>query len=122
MNSQEKNIMISGYSIPTNKELYIGLTKIYGIGIATANNICNFLQIKHNIRVLEINSQDINRINDYISENITIGDDLRKSKISNINRLVEIRCYRGIRIRKKLPVNGQRTRTNAKTARKNSNT
>ncbi|AHC39362.1 30S ribosomal protein S13 [Ehrlichia muris] len=106
---------IAGVNIPTNKRIVIALTYIYGIGLSLANRICEGCNIDHNVRVVNLNDDEIIRIRNFIRENYTVEGDLRKEVSMNIKFLTDIGCYRGLRHRRGLPVRGQRTHTNAKT-------
>ncbi|AHX04570.1 30S ribosomal protein S13 [Ehrlichia japonica] len=106
---------IAGVNIPTNKRIVIALTYIYGIGLSLANRICEGCNIDHNIRVVNLNDDEIIRIRNFIRENYIVEGDLRKEVSMNIKFLTDIGCYRGLRHRRGLPVRGQRTHTNAKT-------
>lgn len=106
---------ISGVDLPKNKRGEIGLTYIYGIGRTTANKILASSNIDPNMKVKDWNDENINGILTYISNNLKLEGELRGEVQSNIKRLQDIGCYRGIRHRKGLPVRGQRTITNART-------
>lgn len=109
---------ISGVNIPTDKAVYISLQYIYGIGSFVSKKICDDLKIDYNVRIKELNGDDIIRIRDYIDRNVTVEGDLRREKSLAIKRLQDIVCYRGVRHRLRLPRRGQRTHTNAKTCKK----
>ena len=106
---------ISGGNIPTNKKINIALTYIFGIGPKIANDICSDASIDVNKRVSELNDSDLNKIRDLIDQNQIVEGDLRRKISLDIKRLNDLGCYRGLRHRKKLPVRGQRTHTNART-------
>ena len=106
---------ISGVNIPTNKRVHIALTYIYGIGMKIANNICEVAAIDISKRVSELNDEELNKIRDLVDKNYSVEGDLRRKVSMNIKRLTDLGCYRGLRHRKKLPVRGQRTHTNART-------
>ena len=106
---------ISGVNIPTNKKINIALTYIFGIGPKIANDICSDASIDVNKRVSELNDSDLNKIRDLIDQNQVVEGDLRRKISLDIKRLNDLGCYRGLRHRKKLPVRGQRTHTNART-------
>ena len=106
---------ISGVNIPTNKRVHIALTYIYGIGMKVANNICESASIDTSKRVSELNDEELNKIRDLIDKNYSVEGDLRRKVSMDIKRLNDLGCYRGLRHRKKLPVRGQRTHTNART-------
>lgn len=107
---------ISGVNIPKNKRFVIALTYIYGIGNSTALKICNDLNIDIKLRTNEINEDVIAKVRSYLESNYpTLEGDLRRKVSSDVKRLIDISCYRGIRHVKKLPTRGQRTSTNART-------
>ncbi len=107
---------ISGVDLPKDKRVEIGLTYIYGIGRATSNEILKNVQINPDTRVKDLTEQDIAKIREYIDKaGLLVEGDLRREVNLNIKRLMEIGCYRGVRHRRKLPVRGQRTKTNART-------
>jgi small subunit ribosomal protein S13 len=107
---------IAGVDIPVNKRVEIALTYIYGIGRTQASKIAAQAGIKPPVRVKDLTEDEIrnliNIINDY-----RVEGDLRKEVAMNIKRLMEINCYRGIRHKRRLPVRGQRTHTNARTVK-----
>lgn len=106
---------IAGVNIPTEKCVNIALTYIYGIGPATADKICAALKIKPSVRVHQLTDDEVFKIREYIDKNFSVEGDKRREVSMNIKRLQDMRCYRGIRHTKKLPVHGQRTKTNART-------
>ena len=106
---------ISGVNIPTNKRTCIALTYIFGIGPKKATDICTKASIEKSKRVNQLNEEEISKIRELIDKNIVIEGDLRREIAMNIKRLNDLGCYRGLRHRKKLPVRGQRTHTNART-------
>ena len=106
---------ISGVNIPTNKKVNIALTYIYGIGRKIALDICSSASIDITKRVSELNDEEINKIRDLIDKDYSVEGDLRRKISLDIKRLNDLGCYRGLRHRKKLPVRGQRTHTNART-------
>jgi small subunit ribosomal protein S13 len=106
---------ISGVNIPTNKKIHIALTYIYGIGPKIAENICSQATIDTTKRVNELKDDELNKIRDLIDQKHTVEGDLRRKISLDIKRLNDLGCYRGLRHRKKLPVRGQRTHTNART-------
>ena len=105
---------IAGVNVPENKHLEIALTHIYGIGKKTAQDICSNLKLDYSKKISDLSEEQIEKIRTAISE-FTVEGDLRRSVSTNIKRLMDLGCYRGIRHRRKLPVNGQRTKTNART-------
>jgi small subunit ribosomal protein S13 len=106
---------IVGVDLPENKRIVFALPRIYGIGLSLAKKICLSTQIDPMKKVGELTAEEINRIEKYIEENFKVEGDLRREVQANIKRLIDINCYRGIRHVKKLPVRGQRTRSNART-------
>ena len=104
-----------GVDLPREKRIEIGLTYIYGIGNTTAKKIIAETGIDPDVRVKDISEDDLQKIREYISENLTVEGDLHREVSQNVKRLMEIGCYRGLRHRKGLPVRGQRTHTNART-------
>ena len=107
---------ISGINIPKEKRFVIALTYIYGIGKTSAEKICNKLKINLNLRTHQISEEKLAQVRSLIEKEFPVLEgDLRRKISSDIKRLIDIGCYRGIRHVKKLPVRGQRTHTNAKT-------
>ena len=106
---------ISGVNIPTNKKINIALTYIFGIGNKIAGEICSEASVDITKRVSELNDDELNIIRDLIDQKHTVEGDLRRKISLDIKRLNDLGCYRGLRHRKKLPVRGQRTHTNART-------
>jgi small subunit ribosomal protein S13 len=106
---------ISGVNIPTNKKINIALTYIFGIGNKVAGDICSEASVNITKRVSELNDDELNIIRDVIDQKHTVEGDLRRKISLDIKRLNDLGCYRGLRHRKKLPVRGQRTHTNART-------
>ena len=106
---------ISGVNIPTNKKINISLTYIFGIGNKIAGDICSEASVDITKRVSELNDDELNVIRDLIDQKLTVEGDLRRRISLDIKRLNDLGCYRGLRHRKKLPVRGQRTHTNART-------
>ena len=105
---------IAGVNVPENKHLEIALTHIYGIGKKTAQDICSNLKLDYSKKISDLSEEQIEKIRTAITK-FTVEGDLRRSVSTNIKRLMDLGCYRGIRHRRKLPVNGQRTKTNART-------
>ena len=106
---------ISGVNIPTNKKVNIALTYIFGIGRKIANDICQSASVDLAKRVSELNDDELNKIRELIDNKYSVEGDLRRKISIDIKRLNDLGCYRGLRHRKKLPVRGQRTHTNART-------
>ena len=108
---------ISGVDIPGNKQVWVSLQYIYGIGPASSQKILAQTDIAPDTRVNDLTEEEVNRLREIIDKQFKVEGDLRKETNLNIKRLVEIGSYRGIRHRHGLPVKGQRTRTNARTKR-----
>ncbi|MEL0199482.1 MAG: 30S ribosomal protein S13 [Gammaproteobacteria bacterium] len=106
---------ISGVNIPTAKKIHIALTYIYGIGPKIATELCDQASIDKSKRVNELNDDELNKIREIIDQKHMVEGDLRRKVSMDIKRLNDLGCYRGLRHRKKLPVRGQRTHTNART-------
>jgi small subunit ribosomal protein S13 len=106
---------IAGVNLPREKRTEIGLTYIYGIGRTTSQKVCAETAIDMNTKVRDLTDAEVARLRAYIDANLTVEGDLRRERSSDIKRLMEIGCYRGLRHRRGLPVRGQRTRTNART-------
>jgi len=105
---------IAGVDIPNEKRVVVSLTYVYGIGPSTAKKILEAVGVSEDIRVKNLTDEQLTAIRAEVSKYHTEGDARRESAL-NIKRLIEIGCYRGQRHKKGLPVNGQRTRTNART-------
>ena len=105
---------IAGVNIPPQKRVEIGLTYIYGIGRSTSNKVLGVVGIDPNTKVRDLTEEEIVRLREAIDREVTVEGDLRRERSQNIKRLMDIGCYRGIRHRRGMPVNGQRTRTNAR--------
>ena len=106
---------IAGVDLPRNKRIEIGLTYIYGIGLATSQKILTVTGVNPDTRVKDLSEEEVNEIRTYINKNLMVEGDLRRDVALNIKRLIEIGSYRGIRHRRGLPVRGQKTKTNART-------
>ncbi len=106
---------IAGVNLPNQKRLEIGLTYIFGIGRSTAREICAALELSLDTKVRDLTDEEVSKLRDYIDANVTVEGDLRRERTQAIKRLSEIGCYRGLRHRRGLPTNGQRTKTNART-------
>ncbi len=105
---------ISGIDLPRDKRIEIGLTYIFGIGLPTSKHILRQTGVNADTRVKDLSTEDEQRLREVI-ETLKVEGDLRREIASNIKRLTDIGCYRGIRHRRGLPVRGQRTKTNART-------
>ena len=106
---------IAGVNLPNQKRLEIGLTYIYGIGPSTAREILAVLGLSADTKVKDLTDEEVTKLRDYIDANLEVEGDLRRERTQSVKRLGEIGSYRGIRHRRGLPVNGQRTKTNART-------
>ena len=108
---------IEGVDLPRNKRIEVALTYIFGIGPTRASQIIKESRVNPDIRVKDLTEVEVGAIRDFITKNYKVEGDLRREVQMNIKRLVEIGCYRGMRHRRNLPAHGQRTRTNARTAK-----
>ena len=106
---------IAGVNIPSQKRIDIALSYIYGIGRNTASDIVSKLNIDGAKRVHQLNDEEVLRIRELIDSDYTVEGDLRREVAMNIKTLMDLGCYRGLRHRRRLPVRGQRTHTNART-------
>ena len=105
---------IAGIDIPRDKRVEISLRYIYGIGPTTATRIVQQAQVDGGTKARDLTDEQVTRIREVIDRTCIVEGDLRREVRQNIQRLIEINCYRGIRHRRGLPVRGQRTRTNAR--------
>ncbi len=108
---------IAGINVPVDKRAVIALTYIYGVGPTTSKKILKEAQVDENERIKNLSEADLNKIREVVSENYTVEGELGRVVNANIKRLKDINSYRGDRHKKKLPVRGQRTKTNARTKR-----
>jgi small subunit ribosomal protein S13 len=106
---------IAGVNLPREKRLEVGLTYIFGIGPSTARKICVELSLSPDEKIRDLTDPEITKLRTYIDGNLQVEGDLRRERSQAIKRLQEIGAYRGVRHRRGLPVNGQRTKTNART-------
>jgi small subunit ribosomal protein S13 len=106
---------IEGVDLPRNKRVEVGLTYIFGIGPTRAHRILDYTKVNPDTRVKDLSEADVSALREYIGKNYKVEGDLRREVQMNIKRLIEIGSYRGLRHRRNLPVNGQRTRTNSRT-------
>jgi len=106
---------IAGVNLPLNKRSEIGLTYIYGIGRSTSNKILAEVDVSPDTYVRDLTEDEVAKLRDAIDRSLTVEGDLRRERSQDIKRLEEIGCYRGLRHRRKLPVRGQKTKTNART-------
>ncbi len=108
---------IAGIDLPKDKPIWVALQRIYGIGASSSQRILATTGIDPGIRVKELSEEQVGQIRDVLDKQHRVEGDLRREVQSNIKRLIEISCLRGTRHRMRLPVHGQRTRTNARTKR-----
>ncbi len=106
---------IAGVNIPLNKRVEVGLTYIYGVGPSQSKRVLSELGIDPNTSVKNLTEDEIRKLRDVIDNSMTVEGDLRRERSQNVKRLMEIGAYRGLRHRRGLPVDGQRTKTNART-------
>lgn len=108
---------IAGVDLPRDKRVVIGLTYIFGIGRQTAGDILAKASIDENTRIKDLTEDEVASLRAIIEDDFTVEGDLRREISMNIKRLQEIGCRRGIRHRRRLPVRGQKTKTNARTVK-----
>ena len=108
---------IAGVDLPKDKRAEVSLRYIYGIGPSLSQRILTQCGVDPNTKVRDLSDEELSRIRELIDREYKVEGDLRREVSSNIKRLVEIGCYRGLRHRRRLPVRGQRTKTNARTKR-----
>ncbi len=106
---------LAGVDLPAKKRTEIGLTYIYGIGRTRANSLCHRAGVNPDTRIADLTEEEVNKIRTILEAEGAVEGDLRKETSMNIKRLIEMGAYRGLRHRRGLPVNGQRTHTNART-------
>jgi small subunit ribosomal protein S13 len=106
---------IAGVDIPREKQTWVSLTYIYGVGPTRAEEICQATDIDPTARVRDLTDDEVARIRTFIDQNHKVEGDLRREVSQNIKRKMDIGCYQGLRHRRGLPVHGQRTHTNART-------
>src|SRR5580765_4091980 len=109
---------IAGVNLPREKRLEVALTYIFGIGRSTACKVADEVEISRDTKVNDLTDGEVTKLRDYIAASLQVEGDLRRERQQAIKRLGEIGAYRGIRHRRGLPVNGQRTRTNARTRKR----
>lgn len=112
-------IRMAGVNLPTEKQIGTALTYIYGIGITRAKKILAEAKLNAEMRLKDLKEAEVNALRELVEKHYTLEGDLRREVQSNIKRLKEINCYRGIRHTKHLPLRGQRTKTNSRTVRGN---
>lgn len=108
---------IAGVDIPRDKRVDVSLIYIFGIGRSSAKRICAGVKVSPDTKVRDLTDDEVGRIREYIDKNQTVEGELRKQVRQDIQRLIEINSYRGMRHRRGLPARGQRTKTNARTKR-----
>lgn len=108
---------ISGVTIPSDKQVQIALTYVYGLGRKTVADILAATKVDPTVRVKDMTDEEISRVQDYINEHFTVEGELQRIVAGNIKRLKDINSYRGARHKASLPSRGQRTKTNARTRR-----
>ncbi len=106
---------ISGVDIPKRKRIDVALTYIYGIGRSAAQDILSRVDIEYTTKTEQLSDDEVNKIRKLIDSDYSVEGELRAQITMNIKRLMDLGCYRGLRHRRSLPVNGQRTSTNART-------
>lgn len=106
---------IAGVDLPQNKQIWVGLTYIYGIGRTRARDILAKAQVEDTVKVRDLTEDEARKIRQVVQDEGRVEGDLRKEIGQNIRRLIEIGSYRGVRHRRNLPARGQRTHTNART-------
>ena len=106
---------IAGVNIPTDKQVWVALTYIYGVGPANTYKILEAAQVEPTKRVHTLSDDEVSRIRNVIDASFMVEGDLRRQVSLNIKRLMDLGCYRGLRHRKGMPVRGQRTHSNART-------
>lgn len=108
---------ISGVTIPSEKQIHVALTYVYGIGPKSAADILAAAKVEPTVRVKNLTDAEISRIQEQINETYVVEGELQRIIAGNIKRLKEINSYRGLRHKQNLPSRGQRTKTNARTRR-----
>jgi small subunit ribosomal protein S13 len=106
---------IAGVNLPNQKRLEVGLTYIFGIGTTTARRVCAELGLSPDTKIRDLTDEEITKLQRHIDGTLQVEGDLRRERSQAVKRLQEIGAYRGQRHRRGLPVNGQRTKTNART-------
>lgn len=110
---------IAGVTIPNEKHVVIALTSIYGVGNTLAGRICTTAKVEPSAKVKDLDENAVQRLRSIIEENYRVEGELRRERMGHIKRLRDINSYRGMRHAKRLPVRGQRTKTNSRTVRGN---
>ncbi|QDV14409.1 30S ribosomal protein S13 [Rosistilla oblonga] len=106
---------ILGVDVPNDKQIQYSLTYLYGVGLHTAREACERLQIDPKRKAFDLSEEEVSKLAAFLESEYTVEGPLRRQLSSNISRLREVKSYRGIRHRLGLPVRGQRTKTNART-------
>ncbi len=106
---------IAGINIPLNKRSEVGLTYIYGVGPSQSRKMLKQAGVDPNTFVKDLTEDEVRKLRDAVDSDLTVEGDLRRERSQNVKRLMEIGAYRGLRHRRGLPVDGQRTKTNART-------
>src|SRR6195952_226495 len=106
---------IAGINIPLNKRVEVGLTFIYGVGPSQSRRMLGESGVSPDTYVRDLTEDEVRKLRDAIDQHLTVEGDLRRERSQNVKRLMEIGCYRGLRHRRGLPVDGQRTKTKART-------
>ncbi|MBA3421815.1 MAG: 30S ribosomal protein S13 [Thermoleophilaceae bacterium] len=106
---------IAGVNVPLNKRVEVGLTYIYGVGEATARKLLQDAGIDPDTYVRDLTDDEVIRLRNSVDQELSVEGDLRRERSQNVKRLMEIGAYRGLRHRRGLPANGQRTKTNGRT-------
>ena len=110
-------IRICGIEVPADKRVEVALTYIYGIGRTRARKTLTALNMNYDMRLKDVNEEERSKLTAFLQTNFVLEGDLRREKTAFVKRLCAIRCYRGIRRLKKLPVRGQKTKSNARTCK-----
>lgn len=110
---------IAGVTIPSDKQIAVALTYIFGVGRSTAMKVLTQAHVDADIRTKDLTDDQVNSIRAILEKQYRLEGDLRRDRLASIKRLRDIGCYRGIRHMKNLPVRGQQTRTNSRTVRGN---
>src|SRR3954463_997392 len=106
---------IAGINIPLNKRIEVGLTYIYGVGPSQSRKMLELTGVEPDRKVRDLTEDEVRKLRDAIDQNLTVEGDLRRARSQNEKRLMGMGCYRGFSLRRALPVDGQRTKTNART-------
>lgn len=112
-------VRILGTNIPEEKKVFIALTYVYGVGPHRSDKILAATKISPDKKAKELSADEVKKIQEFVEKNYKIEGDLRREKQSHIKRMKDIGCYKGTRHQKRLPVRGQRTKTNSRTIRGN---